>query len=183
MNAREATAEDLRSFGVGADDCCGECGEVKPVTDLSFWIQAEQYLEATCKECQSVRACGACGALFTDKDADSEGLHQVERCSEGCVAIVSMTALTTELQALGLAAQYLHSGGGCGTVYIGDADAAGMYEYAVGPSDYRSNTGRSDELNCGRDGENDATYLSDVTPFTPQALAQVIKQSIEKGMK
>jgi hypothetical protein len=152
MNAREATAEDLRSFGVEVADCCGDCGEVKPVTDLSFSIQSEQYLEATCKDCKGA-------------------------------ATVSMTALTTELQALGLAAQYLHSGGGCGTIYLGDADAVGMYEYAIGPSDYRSKTGRSDELNCGRDGEYDVTYLSDVTPFTPQALAQVIKQSIEKGMK
>lgn len=190
MNAKEATAEDLRSFGVGESDVCGECGELKPVTELSFWIQSEQYLEATCKECQSVRACGDCGRLFTDKDADTHGFHRGDKCSEAHFT-VSMTALNMELQTRGLTAQYVHSGGGCGTIYIGDADAAGMFEYAVGPSDYRSNTGSSDELNVGHDGESESVYLKDVRPFTAKEVAkrivQVIEwdsnQSIEKGSK
>lgn len=179
---RTATAEDLRSFGVGADDICGECGEVKPVTELSFSIQSEHYLEGQCKDCNSQRSCGACGELFPDSDADSEGFHRGDKCSEA-VFTVSMTALNMELQTLGLTAQYVHSGGGCGTIYIGDANAAGFFEYAVGPSAYRSNTGSSDELNVGRDGESEAIYLSNVRPFTAQAVAQAIKQTIEKGIK
>lgn len=179
MNGRPATAEELRSFGVSVADSCGNCGEVKPVSDLAFWIQAKHYLEATCSECNSQRVCGACGELFADEDADTHGFHRGDKCSEA-VYTVSMTALNMELQTLGLTARYVHSGGGCGTIYIGEADTAGMFEYAVGPSDYRSNTGRSDELNVGRDGESDAGFfVFNIRPFTAKEVAAAIHSFIQ----
>jgi hypothetical protein len=180
MNGRPATAEELRSFGVSVADSCGNCGEVKPVSDLAFWIQAKHYLEATCSECNSQRACGACGELFADEDADTHGFHRGDKCSEA-VYTVSMTALNMELQTLGLTARYVHSGGGCGTIYIGEADTAGMFEYAVGPSDYRSNTGRSDELNVGRDGRSDSEifFAFNIRPFTAKEVAAAIHSFIQ----
>lgn len=178
-NVREATAEELRSFGVSVADSCGLCGEVKPVSDLRFWIQENNYLEASCRECDTARVCGACGQWYSDATADTHGFHRGDKCSEA-VYTVSMTALNMELQTLGLTARYVHSGGGCGTIYIGEADAAGMFEYAVGPSDYRSNTGRSDELNVGRDGESDAGFfVFNIRPFTAKEVAAAIHSFIQ----
>ncbi len=77
---------------------------------------------------------------------------------------ISMTALTSALEDLGHQAIYVNSGGGCGTIYIGEADGAGMYEWAIGPSSFRDNIGNIDEMCVGIDGEDDATYLEGIIP-------------------
>ena len=77
---------------------------------------------------------------------------------------ISMTALTSALEGLGHKAIFVNSGGGCGTIYIGEADGAGMYEWAIGPSSYADNIGRLDEMCVGVDGEEEATYLEGINP-------------------
>lgn len=125
-------------------------------------------------------SCGICGDIFPVGEMTFviREEHWLEGTCKGCQGI-SMTEVTAELDSLGIEAKYLHSGGGCGTVYIGDVDAAGMYEYALGPSDYRSNIGRRNELNLGPDGEDASMYLSHITPFTPKEVAAAIHSFIQ----
>ena len=90
---------------------------------------------------------------------------------------ISMTALTAQLQDLGHQAIYVNSGGGCGTIYVGEADGAGMYEWAIGPSSYVDNIGHLEEMCIGVDGEDDATYLEGIKP---EDVANVINAIIKK---
>lgn len=77
---------------------------------------------------------------------------------------ISMTKLTKQLQDLGHHAIFINSGGGCGTIYIGECDDVGNYEWAIGPSSFADNIGRLDEMCVGVDGEEDATYLEGINP-------------------
>ena len=77
---------------------------------------------------------------------------------------VNMKELTATLQDLGHKAIFTHSGGGCGTIYIGEANSEGMYEWAVGPSSYADNIGNIDEMCVGVDGEGYALNLEGIVP-------------------
>lgn len=65
---------------------------------------------------------------------------------------VEMNKLTEALKEMNLDAKYTMSGGNTGTIYIGQADTNGNYEFAIGPSDYSTATGDTDELCWGIDG-------------------------------
>ena len=65
---------------------------------------------------------------------------------------VSMNLITKELREMDIDANYVMSGGNCGTIYIGKVNSDGNYEYAIGPSDYSTATGDTDDLSWGIDG-------------------------------
>lgn len=66
---------------------------------------------------------------------------------------INMRDLTTQLLSLGIKAEYIMSGGGCGTIYIGDANEDGFYSYAIGPSNYSTGMTTLEDLVWGIDGD------------------------------
>ena len=90
-----------------------------------------------------------------------------------------MTKLTTLIKARGLKAEFCMSGGNCGTIYIGETDAEGYSEFAVGPSNYGLDEGYFDDICWGKDdqGESDPFFFNgDESMFTEENLvSQIIK--------
>lgn len=91
------------------------------------------------------------------------------------MATIKMTELTKALQDRGLKAEFMMSGGNCGTIYIGDADADGNYEFGVGPSNYYRDEAQMEELCWGVDGAQDSIpFQGTEEEFTVDKLADVI---------
>ena len=88
---------------------------------------------------------------------------------------IKMSELTKALNDRGIKAIFAMSGGNCGTIYIGDADADGNYEFAVGPSSFSQDEGFATELCWGVDGDEDATYFTgNIEAFTVKNMADII---------
>ena len=88
---------------------------------------------------------------------------------------IKMTELTDALTAKGIKAIFTMSGGNTGTIYIGDADAEGYYEFAVGPSNYYRDEAVMGDFCWGIDGDEDATYYTGIeSDFTVENLAHII---------
>lgn len=95
---------------------------------------------------------------------------------------MSATELTKELNARGVSALFLMSGGNCGTIYIGKSNAEGYYEYAVGPADYASDELYAEGTCWGVDGSEEAIYYSgSVEDFTPAKVADLIANDYRKA--
>lgn len=136
-------------------------------------------------------ACGACGEWITDSHNCSEE-PTCQDCGKvvtqnacGCgFAVMSATELTAELNQRGIKAQFFMSGGGCGTIYIGEANAEGDYEYAVGPADYACDELYAEGTCWGVDGSEEATYYSGkAEDFTPAKVAELIINDYKKESK
>lgn len=91
------------------------------------------------------------------------------------MATIKMTELTKALQDRGLKAVFAMSGGNCGTIYIGEADAEGNYEFGVGPSNYYRDEAQMEELCWGIDGGSDAdVFQGSEEEFTVENIAEII---------
>lgn len=91
---------------------------------------------------------------------------------------MKMTELTDALNAKGIKAIFSMSGGNCGTIYIGNVDADGNYEFAVGPGNYANDEIHYQEICWGVDGSEDATYyIQHPDDFTPENVAHLIATS------
>lgn len=97
---------------------------------------------------------------------------------------IKMSELTRELQERGINARFEMSGGNCGTIYLGEVNAEGFAEFAIGPSNYSLDEVYFEELCWGVDGEESATYYTG-TPadFTPAKVADLIATDYEKVRK
>ena len=69
------------------------------------------------------------------------------------MTILNMNELTKALNDKGIPATFSMSGGGCGTIYAGNADGEGFYECAVGPSVFSSGLAEVGDLCYSKDGE------------------------------
>jgi hypothetical protein len=97
---------------------------------------------------------------------------------------ISMTELTDALNKLNLKAEYLMSGGGCGTIYIGEPDAEGYYPYAVGPSNYYDATADLAEMGWGADDKSgSAPFHQTSGPISVATLADVILSNYHNETK
>lgn len=99
------------------------------------------------------------------------------------MSTISMTKLTELLKEHGQKAEYLMSGGGVGTIYIGEFDEEGNAEYAIGPSDYYANEGESAELCWGRDGDDGIYYQGTEQDFTEEKIASAVINYIKGESK
>jgi hypothetical protein len=89
---------------------------------------------------------------------------------------VSMTKITKLLNENGLKAQFCMSGGNCGTIYIGESNSEGYFEFAVGPSNYALDEAWSD-LCWGKDdgGESNPYFFESYgVEFTEENVAKLI---------
>lgn len=88
---------------------------------------------------------------------------------------IPMRELTRELIALDLSAEYVMSGGGCGTIFIGEPDDEGLYPYLVGPSDYYSATSFEGDPIAWSIEQGEVYHFANEVQFdTVQELAQII---------
>ena len=88
---------------------------------------------------------------------------------------IKMSELTKALNAKGIKAIFTMSGGNTGTIYIGDADAEGNYEFAVGPSNHFRDEGYAEEICWGVDGSEDANYYEGtIEDFTVENVAHLV---------
>ena len=95
---------------------------------------------------------------------------------------MKMSELTKELNARGIKAKFVMSGGGVGTIYIGKADEDGDYEFAVGPGSYGADEIHPQEICWGRDGSEVAQYYSgNDEDFTPEKVAYLIANDYRKA--
>lgn len=89
--------------------------------------------------------------------------------------------LTNELNARGIKAVFCMSGGGVGTIYLGEYDKEGNYEFAVGPASYSADELWAEETCWGVDGSEEATYYEGtVEDFTPAKVAELIANDYRK---
>lgn len=95
---------------------------------------------------------------------------------------MKMSELTKELNTKGLKATFEMSGGGVGTIYIGEVSADGFYEFAVGAGSYGADEIHPQEICWGVDGSEEATYYTG-TPedFTPEKVADLIESDYRKA--
>lgn len=93
-----------------------------------------------------------------------------------------MSELTEVLRSKNIEAVFEMSGGGIGTIYIGDYDKEGNYEFAVGPSSFFDDEAYYEEICWGVDGSEEATYYTG-TPedFTPEKVADLIESDYRKA--
>ena len=97
---------------------------------------------------------------------------------------MKMTELTEELQSLGIDAHYSMSGGNCATIYLGNYDAEGYYEYAVGAGNYSLDEIHHEEICWGIDGEESAHYfVGNPEDFTPAKVARLIASDYKEERK
>ena len=99
---------------------------------------------------------------------------------------ISMQEITQKLLNKNIKAEFIMSGGGFGTIYIGEADNEGYYEMAVGPSDFVDGIAYFQELCWGIDGRSEATYAEAVLneeDFTAENVADLIAQEYKKEAK
>lgn len=88
---------------------------------------------------------------------------------------IKMTELTKALQDRGLSAIFTMSGGNTGTIYIGEADDEGYYEFAVGPSNFYTDEAIMGDFCWGVDGDSKETYFFGTeSEFTVENVANVI---------
>lgn len=91
------------------------------------------------------------------------------------MATIKMTELTKALEDRGLKAVFTMSGGNTGTIYIGEADAEGYYEFAVGPSNYYLDEAVMGDFCWGVDGDSKETYFfGNESDFTIENVANLI---------
>lgn len=94
---------------------------------------------------------------------------------------ISLIEVTEHLQAQGVKAQFAHTGGGNGTILIGDGDGNGFYDYACGPAYYDDGMSWEVDLCFGKDGgEGPVTYFSDLDPLTPENVANAIVEMMKE---
>jgi hypothetical protein len=94
-----------------------------------------------------------------------------------------MEELTTELRRLNLDANYYMSGGGCGTIYIGEADEEGFFHFAIGPSSYGNAEGDIEELSWGKDDKSGkAPYFQTSKHVSIPLLAEIILGDYQREM-
>jgi hypothetical protein len=96
---------------------------------------------------------------------------------------VSMTKITKLLNESGVKAQFCMSGGNCGTIYIGETDAEGYAEFAVGPSNYSLDEAWTD-ICWGKDdcGESDPYFFENYNvEFTEENVAKLIIADYNKS--
>jgi hypothetical protein len=96
---------------------------------------------------------------------------------------VSMTKITKLLKESGLKAEFCMSGGNCGTIYIGETDAEGYAEFAVGPSNYSLDEAWTD-ICWGKDdcGESDPYFFENYNvEFTEENVAKLIIADYNKS--
>ena len=97
--------------------------------------------------------------------------------------IINMDQLTEKLRKLGLNANYYMSGGGCGTIYIGEANEEGFFPFGVGPSSYYEGTAHIEELNWGLDDKSgEAPFHTVEEAICVEDLAKVIFNDYQKEM-
>ena len=101
---------------------------------------------------------------------------------KGQLMKIKMSELTKELNAKGIKATFEMSGGGVGTIYIGEANADGFYEFAVGAGSYGADEIYFEEICWGVDGSEEATYYTgSVEDFTPAKVADLIANDYRKA--
>lgn len=67
------------------------------------------------------------------------------------------------------------TGGNCGTILVGEADAEGFYTTACGAGSFSDDLGYYDEFYIGRDGQEDGFYFHDYNPiWSEQSVANAI---------
>lgn len=96
---------------------------------------------------------------------------------------VSMTKITKLLNQSGVKAEFCMSGGNCGTIYIGETDAEGYAEFAVGPSNYSLDEAWTD-ICWGKDdcGESDPYFFENYNvEFTEENVAKLIIADYNKS--
>jgi hypothetical protein len=97
--------------------------------------------------------------------------------------IINMEELTTELRRLNLDANYYMSGGGNGTIYIGEADEEGFFHFAIGTSQYSTATAYLEELFWGRDDKSgQAPYFQTSKHVSIPLLAEIILGDYQREM-
>lgn len=88
---------------------------------------------------------------------------------------IPMRELTRELIALALPAHYEMTGGGCGTILIGDENNDGLVPYLIGPSDYYSATSFEGDPIVWSVEQGEVYHFANEVQFdTVQELAQII---------
>jgi len=93
-----------------------------------------------------------------------------------------MRELTQELRNKGIEAEFVMSGGGVGTIYFGDYDKEGNYEFAVGPGSFYYDEIYFEEICWGVDGSEEATYYTgSAEDFTPAKVADLIANDYRKA--
>jgi len=94
---------------------------------------------------------------------------------------MKMSELTDELNKRGIKAIGEMSGGNCATIYIGESDADGYYEFAVGPGIFSLDEIHHQEICWGVDGGEEATYFDGtLDDFTVQNVADLIISAYRK---
>lgn len=97
---------------------------------------------------------------------------------------ISLIEVTEILQEKGIKAQFAHTGGGCGTLLIGEGDENGFFDYACGPAYYDNGMSFPVDLCFGKDGaEGPVTYFSDLDPLTPETVANAIIEMMKGWSK
>lgn len=126
-------------------------------------MNLEMTQDPTCSDCGNLVTNNVCGCGF---------------------AVMKMSELTKELQERGIKARFEMSGGNCGTIYLGEVNAEGFAEFAVGCGNYSLDEIYLDDTCWGVDGQESATYYTG-TPadFTPAKVADLIATDYEKVRK
>lgn len=71
---------------------------------------------------------------------------------------INLKDVNNLLIAKGIKSEFVMSGGGCGTIYLGEYDSQGYADFAVGPCDFINGETSWEDLNWGVDGSDFATY-------------------------
>lgn len=97
---------------------------------------------------------------------------------------ISMVKVSEILNEKGFNSSFCMSGGNTGTIYIGEFDAEGNAEFAVGPSNYLDDVAYFGEICWGIDGQEDASYYEGTEEdFTEENVANLVISFMEKKGK
>jgi hypothetical protein len=92
-----------------------------------------------------------------------------------------MSELTDALNHQGIKAIFVMSGGNCGTIYIGESNSDGYYEFAVGAGNYSDDEIHYQEICWGVDGDFEPdSFIGTPDDFTVENVAEMIVSAYRK---